>query len=244
MSSSCRHEGRKGSPPTAVAKAEAHTALRSPTLHLRIGLFRLSILPDPPNRLPPEEHRARRRRHLRRLPRCHSQVDTRPGLAQPLLTVLVRQTKYLGIPYAHPPIGALRFRPPVPYVNTFTNSTSRPVHSYNFGPSCPQSTPVPYPISEDCLTVNVWVPHVPQALKSSLGEEIARGLPVLVWICASFSTYCGDESNQCCIDGGAFINGSTQKYPADGLVEASIELVCHTLIIPILKVILKHRILQ
>ncbi|KAF8608715.1 alpha/beta-hydrolase [Ceratobasidium sp. AG-I] len=120
-----------------------------------------------------------------------------------------KQTKYLGIPYAHPPTGALRFRPPVPYTELApTNGTSRSVRAaYAFGPSCPQSTPVPYLISEDCLTVNVWVPHVPRALQSSLGEDIAKGLPVLVWIY-----------------GGAFINGSTQKYPADELVQASVEL--------------------
>ncbi|KAG8696330.1 hypothetical protein FRC09_008575, partial [Ceratobasidium sp. 395] len=116
------------------------------------------------------------------------------------------QIKYLGIPYASPPVHALRFRPPIPYTPS-SNKTRSVQRAVGFGPSCPQSTPVPYPISEDCLTANVWVPDVPSKLKASLGEEIENGLPVLVWIY-----------------GGAFINGSTQKYPADDLVQASIHL--------------------
>ena len=184
----CRHEARRG-PPTVAANAEAHTALCSSAFHMCTSIFRLSIPPDRPNRVPTEGRRARRKRHLRRPPRCHSQVCASAGLAQPPLTAFVRQTKYLGIPYAHSPTGALRFRPPTPYTESEpTDGTSHLVRpAYAFGPSCPQSTPVPYSISEDCLTVNVWVPDVPRALQSSLGEDIARGLPVLVWICASIS---------------------------------------------------------
>ncbi|KAJ1304579.1 hypothetical protein OPQ81_005721 [Rhizoctonia solani] len=118
-----------------------------------------------------------------------------------------RQTKYLGIPYAQPPVGHLRFRPPLPLPLPTNDNLSHTVIADSFGPSCPQSTPVPYPISESCLTLNVWVPDVPAPVKHSLGKEIEKGLPVLVWIY-----------------GGAFINGSTQKYPADGLVEATIDL--------------------
>ncbi|CAE6481616.1 unnamed protein product [Rhizoctonia solani] len=117
-----------------------------------------------------------------------------------------RQTKYLGIPYAQPPTGERRFRPPLP-ISVPHNLSHAVIQANSFGPSCPQSTPVPYPISEDCLTLNVWVPDVPAPVTRSLGEEIAKGLPVLVWIY-----------------GGAFINGSTQKYPADALVEAAIDL--------------------
>ncbi|CEL60905.1 hypothetical protein RSOLAG1IB_04144 [Rhizoctonia solani AG-1 IB] len=117
-----------------------------------------------------------------------------------------RQTKYLGIPYAQPPTGERRFRPPLP-ITAPHNLSHAVIQANSFGPSCPQSTPVPYLVSEDCLTLNVWVPHVPTPVTRSLGKEIEKGLPVLVWIY-----------------GGAFINGSTQKYPADGLVEAAIDL--------------------
>ncbi|QRV79385.1 carbohydrate esterase family 10 protein [Ceratobasidium sp. AG-Ba] len=118
----------------------------------------------------------------------------------------LKQTTYLGIPYANPPVDGLRFKPPTPYVPD-PAVLARVRKADAFGPSCPQSTPVPYDISEDCLTANVWVPHVSKQLRNSLGDEIERGLPVLVWIY-----------------GGAFINGSTQKYPAHDLVEASIRL--------------------
>jgi para-nitrobenzyl esterase len=84
---------------------------------------------------------------------------------------------YRGIPYAAPPVGDLRWRPPQP---------ARPWQgvreSYTFGAAAPQKT-VPLlsmfpgmamgvPSSEDCLYLNVWAP----ARRSS------RPLPVMVWI--------------------------------------------------------------
>lgn len=62
-----------------------------------------------------------------------------------------------GIPYAQPPLGDLRWRPP-----TFHQGWARTLDASNFGPACIQ-----YPcwssenvsrISEDCLTVNVVSP--------------------------------------------------------------------------------------
>ncbi|ELU42562.1 COesterase domain-containing protein [Rhizoctonia solani AG-1 IA] len=94
---------------------------------------------------------------------------------------------YLGIPYAQPPTGERRFRPPLP-ISVPHNLSHAVIQANSFGPSCPQSTPVPYPISEDCLTLNVWVPDVPAPVTRSLGEEIAKGLPVLVWICGTRQT--------------------------------------------------------
>jgi hypothetical protein len=58
--------------------------------------------------------------------------------------------RWLGIPYAQPPLGPLRFEAPV--------SISRPVGSVhdalNFSHACPQP-PTTAPISEDCLYLNV-----------------------------------------------------------------------------------------
>ncbi|XP_064470758.1 acetylcholinesterase-like [Ornithodoros turicata] len=77
---------------------------------------------------------------------------------------------YLGIPYAEPPVGSLRFqkpRPAQPWTGTLdaTNPKS----------SCIQEgTPVLGPIadtSEDCLFLNVWAPAKQGPLKS-----------VMVWI--------------------------------------------------------------
>ncbi|KAG7308561.1 hypothetical protein JYU34_005777 [Plutella xylostella] len=66
---------------------------------------------------------------------------------------------YRGIPYAEPPIGHLRFMPPVP---------RRPwpgvLDALDYGPVCPQLDKVykREQMSEDCLNLNVFVPHVPE----------------------------------------------------------------------------------
>ena len=77
-------------------------------------------------------------------------------------------TEWLGIPYATPPVGALRWAPPQPHAPwTATLAATA------FGSACEQApnpfTPGPY--SEDCLFVNVWRPSLP-----------ASDLPVLVHI--------------------------------------------------------------
>src|SRR5215510_5235571 len=81
---------------------------------------------------------------------------------------------YKGIPFAAPPVGDLRWKPPQPVLKWegVRNCDA-------FGPECPQA---PYPAgsiyalppqkqSEDCLFLNVWT-----AAKE--GEK----LPVMVWI--------------------------------------------------------------
>jgi para-nitrobenzyl esterase len=66
---------------------------------------------------------------------------------------------FLGIPYAKPPKGDLRFAPPVE-VESWDDV--RP--AIHFGPSCPQTKDEFEPASllyqdEDCLSLNIWTPQ-------------------------------------------------------------------------------------
>ncbi|XP_075530986.1 acetylcholinesterase-like [Dermacentor variabilis] len=82
--------------------------------------------------------------------------------------------EYRGIPFAEPPVGKLRFRPPqpkAPWEGTLDATAGSTV--------CAQ---VPFPgfgmehlnITEDCLHLNVWVPE--------LARNASSSRPVLIWI--------------------------------------------------------------
>src|SRR5258706_10044563 len=76
--------------------------------------------------------------------------------------------EFLGIPYAAPPVGRLRWRAPQPAAHwKGVRSATR------FGPHCPQYRS-PFgmaSMSENCLFLNVYTP-----------SRIGRALPVLLWI--------------------------------------------------------------
>jgi para-nitrobenzyl esterase len=81
---------------------------------------------------------------------------------------------FRGIPFAQPPVGALRFQAPVP-----PEPWEGVRDSAGFGPQCPQAMfpgmpgapELPPDTTGEWLTVNVWTP-----------DAQARGLPVMVWI--------------------------------------------------------------
>ncbi|CAE6470865.1 unnamed protein product [Rhizoctonia solani] len=105
-----------------------------------------------------------------------------------------KQDIFYSIPYAKPPVGTLRFKPPQAWApktnNTLINATvDRPI--------CVQSTPITYSdVSEDCLHLSIWRPN-----------NVTTKLPVMVWIY-----------------GGGFLNGSTLGYQGDGILRTAYQL--------------------
>ena len=78
---------------------------------------------------------------------------------------------FKGIPYARPPVGELRWKPPQP-----PEPWSGTLMATQYGPVAPQTVDALEPSSgleqsEDCLSLNVWTPGV---------DEKRR--PVMVWI--------------------------------------------------------------
>ena len=103
---------------------------------------------------------------------------------------------FLGLPFAVPPVGKLRFQPPQPHPPWAST-----LDATAFGNICMQKPTPPLPAengtqSEDCLFLNVAAPT------SSLGT--AAKLSVMVWV-----------------HGGAYNTGSTIDYAdLDTLVTA------------------------
>lgn len=103
-------------------------------------------------------------------------------------TVTATIATFLGIPYAEPPVGELRWRPPQPRA-----PWTEPLDATRFGPQCPAPTAT----NEDCLFLNVYVPT--KALRAA--QNGGRRYPVMLWI-----------------HGGAYFLGSGSQFDPTTMV--------------------------
>ncbi|XP_074598095.1 cholinesterase-like [Brevipalpus obovatus] len=131
---------------------------------------------------------------------CDPLVNTRHGQVQGFCTrVGERMVRtFLGIPYAAPPVGPLRFQHPKPLKVTWNNT----YHSVRLGPTCPEPLlgndasrcDRPVTRNEDCLYLNIWSPA---------STDVAKGgkrKPVIVWIHGGGLIML--SGNDCKINGG------------------------------------------
>ena len=104
--------------------------------------------------------------------------------------------EFLGIPYAAPPVGKLRWRPPQAHARW-----KKPLNATAFGSSCPQVAGFfgQESTNENCLFLNVFAP--------STAKPSAK-LPVMFWI-----------------HGGALISGEGSDYNPVGLVKQGVVVV-------------------
>ena len=147
------------------------------------------------------------------LEKCEKSVENNSNISESLVVVqtlsgaLIGKTlnvfgrkvyAFVGVPYAEPPIGELRFASPEPVKKWSGLRTA-----FDFTPMCPQviipnriveMNYITTNISEDCLSLNIWTPDVkPKTLRT-----------VMIWI-----------------HGGGFLYNSANIHEKDGRVLSS-----------------------
>jgi para-nitrobenzyl esterase len=124
-------------------------------------------------------------------PRSSPRVRIAEGTVQGLTSG--GMSEFLGIPFAEPPVGALRWQPPRTHA-----AWTQTLDATKFGNTCPQITELgvfagPVSVTEDCLYLNVFTPS---------GAPNGKKNPVLVWI-----------------HGGGLFDGESNDYDAGALVK-------------------------
>ncbi|XP_063593204.1 acetylcholinesterase-like isoform X1 [Penaeus indicus] len=98
---------------------------------------------------------------------------------------------YLGIPYAKPPVNELRFKPPERH-----EGWSATLYAKAFEAACPQPFLTGVQTSEDCLTLNVWIPEPARGF---------RAYPVVV-----------------VLEGELFVTSSPSRFPGQDLAAVDV----------------------
>jgi para-nitrobenzyl esterase len=121
-------------------------------------------------------------------------VKTTAGSVRGLVATGMRE--FLGIPYAAPPVGKLRWQPPQAHARW-----TKTLDATKFGSGCPQAAGFfgQESTNENCLFLNVYAPSASKATAK---------LPVMVWI-----------------HGGALISGEGSDYNPVGLVKHGVVVV-------------------
>ncbi|XP_018401574.1 PREDICTED: esterase E4-like [Cyphomyrmex costatus] len=117
-------------------------------------------------------------------------VNTKWGLFHGKLSRTIRDrtvANFLGIPYALPPVGDLRFRSPQRWNHTWTKIRN----ATNDGPKCIQTDMKTSKVigSEDCLYLNIFIPYI------SDNQQKGTKLPVLVFVHGGFYMIGSSDSN-------------------------------------------------
>ncbi|GMT33460.1 hypothetical protein PFISCL1PPCAC_24757 [Pristionchus fissidentatus] len=154
--------------------------------------IRLSDLPWTPDQDP-----------LEQIPQNRERLEPNPLPKNNSVTVFT----FLGVPYAEPPTGERRFKPPQQLIHF---PGTNPYLAFTWGASCAQEVEThasftredwyPFLVNEDCLYLNIFTPDV--------SKSSGRNYPVVVFL-----------------HGGNFQTGSANEWPGHGLASRGVVVV-------------------